>query len=1397
VFEIKDNVRILIITILILSILIISCNSEFTTTKANSHFDNNMNDRSTSQVSRQSISDWKSIEVISEPVLGQDFNVGLSDYVRVAAEGNKIYVVWHDENNTNGAGGGGPDIFYKHYDGNSWSEIQVISEPVPGQDNFGGIAPSIAVEDGKIYVVWDCSQNLYGSGTDSDIYFRCNLTGTSWEPIQVISEPVVGQNINTDYSDFPDIAVENGKIYVVWEDDNNTNGAGIESDIFYRANLTGLGWESVQVISEPKIGYNIDISNSNRPKIDVENGKIYSVWYSANDTNGAGGDYDIFYRTNLTGSSWEPVQVISEPIEGININTGTSFIPRIAVENSKIYLVWYDQTGFFNSGSDYDIFYRCNLSGSGWEDIQVISEPVSGQDINTGDSVRSSIDIDNGKIHVAWADWNDTKGAGTDADIFYRANLTGLSWEPVQVISEPVEGKNYNSYSTDFNHFPDVAVKANSVHVLWSDENNSLNSGTDHDIFYRHIPSELCLSLGKVNPIFGNTSTYFNYTVKYSHIKNKAPTKMTICINGIEYTMLETDPLDIYYKDGKNYFFNITNLDIGLNNFICNTSDGVNFTNTKMFSNPNVINTIPKIITEDNFTAIEDTYYEVQYEYVDIDIENVGQVSHWNYSTNASWLIFDTVTGLLNGIPSNDDVGTYWVNISINDTIDIDFTNFTVSVLNNNDDPIINTTNIVTATEDELYEVDYDAIDVDSPILDQVWSLDTNATSWLDIDSNSGIISGIPTNDDVGKYWVNVSVNDGNKGLAFTNFTLIVLNVNDRPEIITGDKLTANPNVPYMVDYDASDIDSPLSQLSWSLNTNATWLDLDTTTGVLSGTPTINNVGWFNVNITVNDGDGGQDWHEFVLTVFPEGLKNNPPVITTIDIVSITAGKSYNVIYQATDDRTPFDSLIWSYNSNASWLSFNKVTRSLTGNPALTNVGWYWVNVTVNDGESGFDSHNFTLTVWATANQLPDILTEDDINAVVDELYSVDYDAEDDRTPEEYLQWSVKTNATWLSMQTNTGVLAGTPTSDDVGWFQVNVTVFDGEDGWDWHRFILTVSREPIGENNAPILTNPTMAPTAGDTNTEFTFAVHYFDMDGDLPTSIEVVIDGNEYNMTLKVGEYTSNGIYIYKTKLSKGNHTYYFTASDGIETVSTNTFTTNTINLTKKTESAILAPSVIETTVIFSFLTIIIIGILIVGTEVGKYRFLSLIFVPLYNKLHPDKIFDNYTRGKIHGYIEAKPGEHYNAIKSALKLKNGTLTHHTKVLEKEGFISIKRDGFYTRFYPIGKQVNDPETPVIIETQEEIIDMIRHQPGITQREIMDYVGLSQSATSYNLTWLNRNNLVKCVKNGRENKYYIEEDEPATSEVQEKPQSDNPITQDHPAQGSSMETGINLSKIDK
>jgi flagellar biosynthesis/type III secretory pathway M-ring protein FliF/YscJ len=116
--------------------------------------------------------------------------------------------------------------------------------------------------------------------------------------------------------------------------------------------------------------------------------------------------------------------------------------------------------------------------------------------------------------------------------------------------------------------------------------------------------------------------------------------------------------------------------------------------------------------------------------------------------------------------------------------------------------------------------------------------------------------------------------------------------------------------------------------------------------------------------------------------------------------------------------------------------------------------------------------------------------------------------------------------------------------------------VNDGEGGWGYQEFTLKVIKDTVEPLLPPKLSSPKMSPTSGNIETVFTFTVDYNHPEGDLPDSIQVVIDGNAYNLE------STNGHYEYSTKLSEGNHTYSFITKLGEFTVNTSTYNTGHIN-------------------------------------------------------------------------------------------------------------------------------------------------------------------------------------------------------------------------------------------
>ena len=388
-----------------------------------------------------------------------------------------------------------------------------------------------------------------------------------------------------------------------------------------------------------------------------------------------------------------------------------------------------------------------------------------------------------------------------------------------------------------------------------------------------------------------------------------------------------------------------------------------------------------KIAPNDKVSVDEDTQYSIHY--LTTDTLSPSFSHTWTYKSNASWLFFNPTTHVLSGTPDNSDVGTYWVNVTASDGYSFDTHNFTLSVINVNDPPVIDTLNDVSVLEDENYLVNYNATDID-PTNDAItWSVKTNAT-FLAMDQASGNLSGTPDNADVGKYYVNVTASDGKGGTDFSNFTFTVIGVNDNPLIHNGTLPDCVEDEPFSFTVNATDEEQAWNTLDWNMTTKAGFLSFNATSFTLSGLPRNDDVGAHNVTLNVTDDDGGFKVLDFELIV-----KNTPPEINTTDILEAIAKEPYIVDYNSTDDGQ--GAILWTLHTNTGkWLAIDKNTGVLSGTPTDADDGAYWVNVNVSDGNGGCDITNFTLTVSSLAGppfintSMPDITMPEDTTHYID-----------------------------------------------------------------------------------------------------------------------------------------------------------------------------------------------------------------------------------------------------------------------------------------------------------------------------------------------------------------------------------------------------------------------------
>lgn len=627
-------------------------------------------------------------------------------------------------------------------------------------------------------------------------------------------------------------------------------------------------------------------------------------------------------------------------------------------------------------------------------------------------------------------------------------NITGLG---IYTMNELDPGDTNYADGKDFYYNITISKGSYSYHFAALDSGLGINwNETTPQGFTlkNNIPS---FQTQDVTPPTGFGGDEFNFTVSIVDYDNEV-ISLIIYIQGepgSPFTMVELDPLDVVTSDGKVFFYTIT-LPKGTYNYNFSVYDGFDANQTTPLI-LNVKNNPPVITTLDVGSIFEDSFYDVDYDYLDLDGDSIT----WSLDTDALWLNFDAILGRIYGTPTNQYVGNYYVNISVDDGDGgIDSHNFSLDVINT--DPVITTPPTEFASEDFMHLDDFDCVDDGQGTI--IYSFISNA-SWLSIVPNSGLLSGTPDNTEVGWYWVNVSVDDGNGGVYSINYSLTVNNT--PPSILTVPLQIALEDSLHLDDFNCDD-DSQ-GNIVYTLNSNATWLNLNPLIGILSGTPDNSQVGWFWVNVSVTDGNGGFDFINYSITVFNI---NDPPVITTIDMVMAMQDIPYSVDYEAIDIDPTQDILVWSMVTNASWLSMNTTSGLVNGTPTNFDIGSYWVDITVSDGKGGFDNTNFTLTVTDT-NDPPQITNPLNLEfAPEDSYYEVDYNYTDIDDP--VVTWILKTNGSWLSIDPITGILNGTPDNSDVGFYWVNVTVDDSRGGIDFTNFTITVNNTLPSLTNAP-----------------------------------------------------------------------------------------------------------------------------------------------------------------------------------------------------------------------------------------------------------------------------------------------------------------------------------------
>ncbi len=490
------------------------------------------------------------------------------------------------------------------------------------------------------------------------------------------------------------------------------------------------------------------------------------------------------------------------------------------------------------------------------------------------------------------------------------------------------------------------------------------------------------------------------------------------------------------------------NNQVGSNSVVIRVNDGKGGQKSQSFS-ISVSNNPPTITSSAALNATEDSLYTY-----DVNSTDDGQGTiTYSLALSPSGMTIDSSTGLISWTPLNNQVGTNNVSVQVSDgNSGVGEQNFTITVSNTN--PTISSTASTTATENIQYTYDVNSTDDGQGTIS--YSL-LSSVFGMSINQSTGLISWTPINTQVGPNNVSIQVSDGNGGTDTQNFTIVVANSN--PTITSSPVVSVTEDSLYT--YDVNSDEDGEGAISYLLLLLPSGMSINSTTGVITWTPTNEYVGPNNVSVQVSDGNGGVGEQNFTIVV-----ANNPPIISDPGIQSATEDSLFTIDINSTDEG---QGLLFYLESAPTGMTINETTGSVSWTPLNNQVGLNTVNVSVNDWQGGVSSLTFDINVL---NNAPLITTNATISGVEDSLYTYDVNSTDEGQGATY---NLTTFPQGMTIDNSTGLISWTPLNNQVGSNNVEVEVDDGNGGTNTQTFSISVSNT----NDNPVLsTIPTQNTT-------------------------------------------------------------------------------------------------------------------------------------------------------------------------------------------------------------------------------------------------------------------------------------------------------------------------------
>jgi hypothetical protein len=340
---------------------------------------------------------------------------------------------------------------------------------------------------------------------------------------------------------------------------------------------------------------------------------------------------------------------------------------------------------------------------------------------------------------------------------------------------------------------------------------------------------------------------------------------------------------------------------------------------------------------------------------------------------------------------------------------------------------------------------------------------------------------------------------------------------NVAPTISGSPSKSATVGVAYAFQPTAADANG--NALIFSIFNKPGWGTFDTSTGRLSGTPT---VPYTHSNITIRVSDGLLTASLPVFTISVTGAPaGSAPIISGMPIKTAQVGSAY--VFQPTASDPQGRTLGFSIMNKPGWATFSTATGRLSGTPTAIFTHSNIV-ISVSNGLQKVSLPAFAITVSAgSVNSPPSISGTPPISITAGTAYNFQPTASD--VNGDPLTFSVANKPSWAIFNSATGRLSGTPSATQIGTYSnVIISVSDAQSTRSLPAFSIAVNANVLGS-----ATVTWTIPTRNEDGSSLTDLTSYRIYYGTSPSNLDRVVPVTNSGLTSYVIDNLSPGTYYF----------------------------------------------------------------------------------------------------------------------------------------------------------------------------------------------------------------------------------------------------------------------------